>query len=448
MGTDSGDGRERADLEFFAAAERVLVAGVSASARINPALGRAVLMERGDGPYMIAPGGAKILDFHGGFGASFLGHNHPCIRAGIEAALDLGMVLGPETEHPRRLAEKFVDLVPGAELVRYSNSGSEATMSAIRLARAHTGRKKILKFEGHFHGLHELVNFSTHPPPREPVPGELIAPTIDSAGIPEEFAEFTLVAPWHDLAAVEGAFARYPDEIAAVIVEPVNYNSGCLVAEKSYMEAVRAVVGENGALLIYDEILSGFRTGTDCAQGHYGVTPDVTVLGKAVAGGMPLSVLAGKRAVMETFSPLGGAAHSGTYTGHLLGIMAAIAVLEEITQPGFYDGPDGILAMADRLYSGLREIFARNGIRCRIQGLGARFGMYFGLDPEVEVRDYHVAASHDMVLLSRFVRSCFAHGVYFHSYDVALGHHGFGGAHTPAVIDEALGRIESACAAM
>ena len=280
------------------------------------------------------------------------------------------------------------------------------------------------------------------------MPGELIAPTIDSAGIPKEFAEFTLVAPWHDLAAVEGAFARYPDEIAAVIVELVKYNSGCLVAEKSYMEAVRAVVGENGALLIYDEILSGFRTGTDCAQGHYGVTPDVTVLGKAVAGGMPLSVLAGKRAVMETFSPLGGAAHSGTYTGHLLGIMAAIAVLEEITQPGFYDGPDGILAMADRLYSGLREIFARNGIRCRIQGLGARFGMYFGLDPEVEVRDYHVAASHDMVLLSRFVRSCFAHGVYFHSYDVALGHHGFGGAHTPAVIDEALGRIESACAAM
>jgi glutamate-1-semialdehyde 2,1-aminomutase len=448
MGTDSGEGREREDREFFAAAERVLVGGVSASARINPALGRAVLVERGDGPYMIAPGGAKILDFHGGFGASFLGHNHPGIRAGIEAALDLGMVLGPETEHPRRLAEKIVELVPGAELVRYSNSGSEATMSAIRLARAHTGRKKILKFEGHFHGLHELVNFSTHPPPQEPVPGELIAPTIDSAGIPKEFAEFTLVAPWRDLAAIENAFARHPDEIAAVIVEPVNYNSGCLVAEKSYMEELQRVVREHGALLIYDEILSGFRMGTDCAQGYYGVTPDVTVLGKAVAGGMPLSVLAGKREVMETFSPLGGAAHSGTYTGHLLGVMAATAVLEEISRPGFYDGPDGILAMADRLYSGLREIFTRHGIRCRAQGLGARFGLYFGLDPEVEVRDYHVAASHDMALLSRFVRSCFAHGLYFHSYDVALGHHGFGGAHTPAVIDEALARIESACAAM
>ena len=305
MGTDSGDGRAQADREFFAEAEQVLEAGVSASARINPALGRAVLGERGDGPWMIAPGGAKILDFHGGFGASFLGHNHPGIRAGVEAALDMGMVLGPETEHPRRLAQKIVELVPGAELVRYSNSGSEATMSAIRLARAHTGRKKILKFEGHFHGLHELVNFSTHPDPKEPVPGELIAPTIDSAGIPEEFAEFTLVAPWHDLAAVENAFARYPDEIAAVIVEPVNYNSGCLVAEKGYMEAVQEVVRDNGAVLIYDEILSGFRTGTDCAQGYYGVTPDVTVLGKAVAGGMPLSVVAGKRAVMETFSPLG-----------------------------------------------------------------------------------------------------------------------------------------------
>ena len=448
MGTDSGDGRAQADRAFFAAAKQVLVAGVSASARINPALGRAVLVERGDGPYMIAPGGTKILDFHGGFGASFLGHNHPEIRAGVEAALDMGMVLGPETEHPRRLAEKIVELVPGAELVRYSNSGSEATMSAIRLARAHTGRKKILKFEGHFHGLHELVNFSTHPDPKEPVPGELIKPTIDSEGIPEEFAEFTLVAPWRDLAAVENAFARYPDEIAAVIVEPVNYNSGCLVAEKSYMAAVQQVVGDNGALLIYDEILSGFRTGTDCAQGYYGVTPDVTVLGKAVAGGMPLSVVAGKRGVMETFSPLGGAAHSGTYTGHLLGIMAAIAVLEEITQPGFYDGPDGIMAMAGKLYSGLRDIFARSGIHCRVQGLGARFGMYFGLDPEVEVKEYHVAATHDHALLSRFVSSCFAQGVYFHSYEMALGHHGFGGAHTPAVMDEALARIESACAAM
>lgn len=442
MGTDSDD---RA---FFAEAEKVLVAGVSASARINPALGRAVLVERGDGPWMIASGGRRILDFHGGFGASFLGHNHPAIRAGIESALDMGLVLGPETEHPWRLAEKIVELVPGAELVRYSNSGSEATMSAIRLARAHTGRKKILKFEGHFHGLHELVNFSTHPEPREPVAGELIEPTIDSEGIPEEFAEFALVAPWHDLAAVENAFARYPGEIAAVIVEPVNYNSGCLVAEKSYMEAVQAVARENGAVLIYDEILSGFRTGTDCAQGYYGVTPDVTILGKAVAGGVPLSVVAGKREVMETFSPLGGAAHSGTYTGHLLGVMAARAVLDEVTKPGFYDGPEGIMAMAERLYSGLREIFARNGIRCRVQGLGARFGMYFGLDPEVEVKHYHVAASHDHGMLSRFVSSCFEHGVYFHSYDMALGHHGFGAAHTPAVMDEALARIEAACAAM
>ncbi len=443
--TSSHDAEDRA---FFDAAAEVLVAGVSASARINPALGRAVLVERGDGPWLITPDGRRILDFHTGFGASFLGHNHPAIRAAVEAALDMGLVLGPETEHPRRLAEKVVELLPGAELVRYSNSGSEATMSAIRLARAHTGRRLILKFEGHFHGLHELANFNTHSPPSRPQPGKLLEPIIDSAGIPGEYADLVLVAPWLDVAAVENAFAQHRDDIAAVIMEPINYNSGCLVADPAYMQSVQAITRDNGAILIYDEVLSGFRTGTGCAQAYYGVTPDVTVLGKAVAGGIPLSILAGKRDVMKTFSPLGGAAHSGTYTGHLLGVMAARAVLDQITAPGFYDGPDGILAVADKLYSGLREIFARHGITCRVQGLGARFGLLFGLDPDVPVRHYHLAASHDHAMLGRFVSRAFEHGVYFHSYDMALGHHGFGSSHTPAIIDEALTRIDAACATM
>ena len=446
MGAESRDDRGVDDRAYFAEAEKVLVAGVSASARINPALGRAVLVERGDGPWLVTRDGRRILDFHGGFGASFLGHNHPAIRAAIESALDMGVVLGPETEQPRRLAEKIVELLPGMDLVRYSNSGSEATMSAIRLARAHTGRKKILKFEGHFHGLHELVNFSTHPEPQKPAAGELLEPTIDSDGIPGEYAELVLVAPWLDEAAVEKAFARHPGEIAAVIMEPINYNSGSLVADRAYMEAVREITRDNGAVLIYDEVLSGFRSGTGCAQAYYGVTPDVTILGKAVAGGIPLSIVTGKRDIMETFSPLGGAAHSGTYTGHLFGVMAARAVLDEITTPGFYDGPEGILAVADKLYSGLREIFARHGITCRVQGQGARFGLLFGLAPDVEVKHYHLAAAHDHRMLSRFVSSCFEQGVYFHSYDMALGHHGFGASHTPAVIDEALTRIDAACA--
>ena len=434
--------------EHFENAAKVLVAGLSGSARENPGLGRAFLAERGDGPWLIASDGSRYIDFHTGFGATILGHNHPGLRAAIEHALDIGIVHGPETVFAQRLAARIVDLLPSAELVRYANSGSEATMAAIRLARAHTGRGKILKFEGHFHGLHDHVIFSTHPPRRDPAPGELLEPTIDSGGIPDEFADLVLVAPWGDLPAVERAFRENPGEIAAVIMEPVNYNSGCLVADPGYMEAVRDLTRDAGAVLIYDEILSGFRTGVDCTQGYYGVTPDVTLLGKAVANGVPLAIVAGRREVMETFSPLGSAAHSGTYSGHVFGLLAGLATLEELASPGFYDGPDGILAAADRLYGGLREIFERHSIRCRVQGLGARFGLYFGLDPASEPRVYQDVADHDSDSLKRFIAACYQRGVYFHSYDVALGHHGFGASHSASVIDEALNRIDSACSSI
>ncbi len=445
--TRATDTRDRAE-EHFENAARVLVAGLSGSARENPGLGRAFLAERGDGPWLIASDGARYVDFHTGFGATILGHNHPGVRAAIEHALDIGIVHGPETVFAQRLAVRIVDLVPGAELVRYANSGSEATMAAIRLARAHTGRSKILKFEGHFHGLHDHVIFSTHPPPRDAAPGELLQPTIDSGGIPNEFADLALVAPWGDLPAVERAFREYAGEIAAVIMEPVNYNSGCLVASPGYMKAVRDLARGSGAVLIYDEILSGFRTGVDCTQGYYGVTPDVTLLGKAIANGVPLAVVAGRREIMETFSPLGSAAHSGTYSGHIFGLLAGLATLDELASPGFYDGPDGILAAADRLYSGLREIFERHSIRCRVQGLGARFGLYFGIDPASEPRVYQDVAGHDSESLKKFIAACYERGVYFHSYDVALGHHGFGASHGPSEIDDALNRIDAACSSM
>jgi glutamate-1-semialdehyde 2,1-aminomutase len=351
--------------------------------------------------------------------------------------------------YAQRLAARIVDLVPSAELVRYANSGSEATMAAIRLARAHTGRSKILKFEGHFHGLHDHVIFSTHPPPRDPGPGgELLEPTVDSGGIPDEFVDLVLVAPWGDAAAVERAFRKHANEIAAVIMEPVNYNSGCLIADPDYMKTVRDLAHDGGAVLIYDEILSGFRTGADCAQGYYGVTPDVTLLGKAVANGVPLAIIAGRREIMETFSPLGSAAHSGTYSGHIFGLLAGLATLDELTSPGFYDGPDGIFSAGDRLYGGLRDIFERHSIRCRVQGLGARFGLYFGLDPVAEPKVYQDVAGHDSSSLKKFIAACYERGVYFHSYDVALGHHGFGASHGLAEIDEALSRIDDACSNM
>ena len=432
--------------EHFRQASTVLVAGMSGSARENPALGHPMLANHGDGAWMITSDGQHYLDFFNAFGACILGHNHPAIREAIEVALDLGIIHGPETIYNRQLAERLVELIPSAELVRFANSGSEATMSAIRVARAHTNRNKILKFEGHFHGLQEHVLFSTHPEPRQTTPGELLEPTIDSAGIPAPFAELVLVAPWNDLAAVELAFDEHGNDLAAVIMEPVNYNSGCLVADQNYMQAVRELVTDRGAVLIFDEVLSGFRMGIDCAQGYYGVTPDVTLLGKAVANSIPLSAIVGRRDVMENFSPLGQTAHSGTYSAHLFGVLASLSTLDQLTLPGFYDGPNGILTMADRLYGGLRDIFARHGIRCRVQGLGARFGLYFGIDPDQESKVYQDVARHDHTMHLRFIQACLERNVYFHAYRVALGHHGFGSSHGPNEIDEALDRIDGACA--
>ena len=319
--------------DHFRAAARVLVGGVSGSARVNPALDHPLLAAGGDGARLIATDGRRYLDFHTGYGATILGHNHPAVRAAIEQALDMGVVLGPETVYQQRLAARLVELIPCAERVRFANSGSEATMAAIRLARAHTGRAKLLKFEGHFHGLHEHVLYSTHPPARPPAPGQLLPPTIDSGGIPEAFADLVVVVPWNDLAAVERAFAEHGDDLAAVIMEPINYNAGCLVADGDYLRAVRAITAEHGTVLIFDEVLSGFRTGVSCGQGYYGVTPDVALLGKAVANGVPLAVIAGRRAIMETLSPLGSAAHSGTYSGHLFGVLAALATLDVLTAP-------------------------------------------------------------------------------------------------------------------
>jgi glutamate-1-semialdehyde 2,1-aminomutase len=449
-GHDGHDGRHQRDArhEQYQRDRQHLVGGVSAPSRLNPALGEAVLIERGDGPRLYRTDGGALLDLHMSFGATILGHNHPAVRRAIEQALELGIVSGAETVHQARLAARVCELVPCAERVRFAGSGSEATNAALRLARAYTGRDKVLKFEGHFHGLHEHVVYSAHPPLRAETPGRLLEPVVESGGVPAAFARQVLVAPWNDQAAVERAFARHGGEIAAVLLEPINYNSGALPADPAFLRALRELTRDRGAVLIFDEVLSGFRTGTSCAQGYYGVTPDVCLLAKAVANGVPLAIIAGSAEVMAAFGPTGPAALSGTYSGHLFGVLAAQATLDELAAPGRYDGPQGLLAVGARLYRGLDAIFRRHGVRCRVQGIGARFGLLFGLDPDAPATTYQQAARHDGALQHRFVRAAFAQGVYFHSYDVALGHHGFSAAHTPADVDEALDRIETACRAL
>ena len=430
---------------LFDFANQYMVAGVSGSARLNAALGRPLYLTHGDGCRLYDVDGREYLDYNLSHGATFLGHNHPRIRQAIEQALKMGVICAYETEHHSRLAELICQMVPCAEQVRFANSGSEATLAAIRLARTVTGRHKLLKFEGHFHGLHDYVVWNAHGPARDDFPTyPYVPPQVESAGIPPQIADLVIIVPWNDPAAFQQAMTEHGSEIAAVICEPVNYNSGCIMPTPGMLQLLREQTTKHGSALIFDEVLSAFRMAPGGAQEYYGVTPDVCTLAKAVANGLPLAVVAGRRDFMRRLSPLGPAAHSGTYSGHLFSVLAAIASLGEIRQAGFYDR---IFTNARHLYDDLAKLFDRHGIPACVQGLGARFGIYFGVIHEVS--NYQDAARIDGEMGARFIRACFERGVYFHNYGaLALGHHGFSAAHTPEDIDESLNRIEDGLRAM
>jgi glutamate-1-semialdehyde 2,1-aminomutase len=426
-------------------ASRYLVAGVSGSARVNAAIGRPLYLTHGDGCRLYDVDGRAYIDYNLSHGATFLGHNHPAVRKAVQHALDMGVICAYETEHHSRLAERLARTVPCAEQVRFANSGSEATMAAIRVARAVTGRRKLLKFEGHFHGLHDYVVWNAHSAVRTDFPTYPYVPLeVESAGVPPDIAQLVIVIPWNDAAALEQAMREHGDEIAAVICEPVNFNSGCIPPAPGMLELLRAETTRHGALLIFDEVLCGFRMAAGGAQAYYGVTPDLCTLAKAVANGLPLAVVAGRREYMRVLSPLGAAAHSGTYSGHLFAVLAALASLEVIAEDGFYPR---IFATAERLYGGLAALFERYGVPARVQGLGARFGIYFGLT--TPVTSYQEACRIDGDLGHRFIRGCLERGVYFHNYGrMALGHHGFSASHTAQDIDETLDRVETALRAL
>jgi glutamate-1-semialdehyde 2,1-aminomutase len=424
-------------------AERYLPGGVGASARYHPALGQALYVARGEGSRIWDVDGREYIDLNLSHGATFLGHRHPSTVAAVEEALGYGAVCGYETEKHVELAQMISETIPCAERVRFANSGTEATMVALRLARAATGRAKILKFWGHFHGLHDYVLYNAHSP-NQGKAGQRLSPLRESAGIPPALDDLVIVIPWNDPEALDIVLREQGHEIAAVIMEPINYNQGCLVTTTEYLEMVRHLCTEYGIILIFDEVLSAFRTGPGCAQGLYGVIPDLCAVGKAIANGIPIAVLAGRAAVMDHLRPGGDTAHSGTYSGHLFAVLAAIATLREIRRPGFYDQ---INTRANRLYTGINEAFRRHGLPARAQGLGARFGLYFGVtEPVVSFAD---ACRQDSVTAARFMRTAADRGVYLHSYGaLVIGHHGFSAAHTAGDIEEVLDRLDSAAAAL
>ena len=433
------DGTEKQS-DLRSQAERYLPGGVGASGRFNPSLGRALYLDSADGCRIRDVEGKEYIDFNLAHGAAFLGYNHPATRQAMLETVESGILAGYETAAHTELARRITEIIPCAERVRYGNTGSEGTMICLRLARAHTGRKKLLKFWGHFHGLYDYVMYNAHSPLSRVAPGTVMTPLREAAEIPAALDDLVVVVPWKDEVALELAIREHGDEIAAIMMEPVNYNQGCIVADTPYMQFVRDLATKHGIVLIYDEVLSAFRTGPDCAQGYYGVTPDLCVLGKAVANGGAIVVIAGKKEIMDQVGPKGKVVQSGTFTGNIPAVNTALASVKEICRPGFYDQ---IHASAERLETGLRNIFERAGIAARAQGLGARFGIFFGSTDPVERFDDTLGRDLDMK--TRFIQACFENGVYFHDYgSVVAGHHGISAAHTTEEIDEGLNRIETA----
>ena len=421
--------------QHFAFAERYLPGGVSATARANAAVGHPLYLERGDGARVFDIEGRELIDMCVSHGAALLGHNHPAVKAAVREALEQGIICAYETVDQARLAEQVVQMIPCADMVRFAGSGTETVMHGLRLARATTGRRKVMKFEGHFHGYSDLLNYSVAPPIDMAGPAEHPTPYPESAGMPPDLARELVVLPFNDVESLERAFRAYGHETAALLMEPINYDSGCIVPREGFVERCRTLCSEYGVVLFFDEILTAFRMHPRGAQGYLGVTPDLCALGKAFGGGLPISALTGRRAVMEHLRPLGDSEMSGTYLAHLTAVKAARAALDEYARPGFYEALD---ARADRFYGAFEEAIGRSGVRLRLQYVGPRFGLYFGVD--APVTNYREAAAQDRAMLMTFIAACFERGVYL----AVSPHHGFSAAHGDADLERVAHVFEAA----
>ena len=421
----------------FQVASQVLPGGVCASARANAAIGHPFYVSRGDGACLYDLQGRQYIDMCTSHGASLLGHNHPAIKAAVAEALDLGILCACETVHQSRLAQRVSEMVPCAEMVRFAGSGTETVMHGLRLARCATGRDKFIKFEGHFHGYADALNFSVMPPLDQAGPAQWPLPYAESAGVPAATRDDVIVVPFNDPAALVAAFAAHGDQVAALLMEPVNYDQGCIEPLPGFAQLCRELCQRHGALLFFDEVLTAFRMAPGGAQQYLGVTPDLCVLGKAFGAGMPISALAGRRSVMRHLKPLGESQMSGTYLAHLTGVLAAHAALGVYGSPGFYERLDALCAP---FYRDFQALIARSGVAVRLQFLGPRFGLYFGVrDP---VTNYRQAALRDAAAEQVFIRACFAQGVFFQP----AAHHGFSAVHGAHDMARVLLAIEGALA--
>ncbi|HKF37610.1 MAG TPA: glutamate-1-semialdehyde 2,1-aminomutase [Ktedonobacteraceae bacterium] len=390
--------------ELYMRARRSLAGGVSSSFRaaVKP---EPLFVEYGQGAYLVDANGVRYLDFALAWGPLILGHSHPAIISAVQAQLERGWMFGAQHELEFRVAERIQASAPCAELVVYSNSGSEAVLVALRLARAYADRPKVVKFEGHYHGWTDSVLISYHPPlsevglPDHPhaVPGTRGQSTAVLADV--------IVLPWNDLRVLEDTLQQHKSEIAAVIMEPVMCNSGLVHPVPGYLEAVRTLTQQHEMLLIFDEVITGFRLALGGAQEVYGVLPDMAIYAKAIAGGFPLSVVAGRQAVMDLIAN-GIVQHSGTYNGNPISLAAADATLEQLSQPGTYDH---LNTLGSTLAHGARALLTSYKLPALVHQAGPLMQILF--TGQKEVRDYRAVATCNAALSDALVQELRRHAI-------------------------------------
>ena len=356
----------------FNSAQRVIPGGVNSPVRAFRGVGGdPVFIDRAQGAYIYDTSGKQYIDYVGSWGPMVLGHAHPEVIAAVKAAAEHGLSFGAPTEIETRMAEKACQLVPSIELVRMVSSGTEATMSAIRLSRGYTGRDKIIKFEGCYHGHSDslLVKAGS---------GALTLGVPDSPGVPASLAEHTLTLPYNDLDAISQVFSQLGDEIACVILEPVAGNMNCIPPVDGFLPGIRELCNQHGSVLIFDEVMTGFRVALGGAQAHYGVTPDLTTLGKVIGGGMPVGAFGGKREIMEHIAPLGPVYQAGTLSGNPIAMAAGLKTLELISAPGFYQT---LSEKVDYLVNGILAAAQAAGVAMTSNHVGGMFGLFFSEQP-------------------------------------------------------------------
>ena len=401
--------------ELFARARQVIPGGVNSPVRAFRAVGgQPVFIDHGAGAHLYDVDGNQYIDYVGSWGPLIFGHAHPQVVAAVTAAAQRGTSYGAPTEAETRLAELVIEAVPSIELVRFVNSGTEATMSALRVARAYTGRQKIIKFAGGYHGHADMLLVSAGS-------GALTLGTPDSPGVPAAATAQTLSLPYNDLAAVRAAFERDPEDIAAVIVEPVAGNMGCVPPVAGFMHGLRDVTRQYGAVLIFDEVMTGFRVAHGGAQALYGIDPDMTCLGKIVGGGLPAAAYGGKRAIMELVSPAGPVYQAGTLSGNPLAMAAGATQLELLKQPGVYERLD---ALTTTLCDGVGAAARDAGVAVYQTRVGSMFTTFFTVGP---VTDETTAKTSDTQAFATFFASLLDQGVYiapsqFEAGFVSLAH--------------------------